>query len=804
MVTGGRTKPRIIELLNISDYTHHVDCTVDMDEPLFQPFPPEVTFFEYEPFHTYESVLTLRNNDRAARRVKVLAPSSPYFSVTRVPKGGIDSDEGTKVAYGMEVTYLIIFKPDSFDDYHHDLVVCTEREKFLVPILARGRRAALDLPDTVEFDATPARGCSTQSFVVTNVGQRKSRFNFSTTGPFSIRPSEGALGPAESLQCTLSFQPPSVGEYHGELVAQYDTGEVAYGNLTGYGAKLDVTLSTEQVQLLPTFLTKMSQRTFRIVNGSSRPVDFCWKRASSAEKEADGSRVRMETLAHQETLGTQQAGMLGLGYGEEEAAYSSEEEERLLTSRLATTSQAFKKLRRDVQKDQNMFDDPVISMSPLSGTIGPNGEVEITLKFRPTMAQEYLSKAYCEVTGLGTRLPLTIRGRGMGPKAMFSFDVLDVGESFVNTLHQYEIELHNRGEIDTSFNILPLNTPFGKRFSFSPSTGTLAAGKDQTVEIQFLSNELGAFNETFRCEIAGSLEPISIEFKGRVVGPSFSIDAEELAFGTVAFGFRYQRSFVLRNTSEVPLRYALRVPGDMHKEFTVTPASGVIPPLGSQESVLEIEAKRVTVYSLDLAVDVIGAGHNVKSVPISAESAVPAVGLETGGIDYGESYLHYEVTRTVEIKNLHPHLPAKFEALVQDEQSKTLGNVSVTPANGEIEPRESALVEVSLTPLRKGRVQLPLRFFVHGAGRDPLECVLVANAIGPTLTFEDEAGVAIPAPVIDFGQRPVLKKHTRALKVLNTSPIVAEFKCFCEGIGRYFSVEPREGSLQAGQSVELK
>lgn len=181
-VEGTRPKPRIIELLNISDYTHHVDCIVGMDEPIFQPFPPEVSFYEYEPFRTYESILYLRNNDRAARRVKVLPPASPYFSVARLQRGGVDSDEGTKVAYGMEVAYLITFKPDSFDDYHYDMVVCTEREKFLVPIISRGRRAALDLPDTVEFDATPARGSSTQSFVVTNVGQRKSQFTLKATG----------------------------------------------------------------------------------------------------------------------------------------------------------------------------------------------------------------------------------------------------------------------------------------------------------------------------------------------------------------------------------------------------------------------------------------------------------------------------------------------------------------------------------------------------------------------------------------------------------------------------------------------
>lgn len=36
---------------------------MSVDEPIFQPFPPEVTFHNYEAFQTYEATLYLRNND---------------------------------------------------------------------------------------------------------------------------------------------------------------------------------------------------------------------------------------------------------------------------------------------------------------------------------------------------------------------------------------------------------------------------------------------------------------------------------------------------------------------------------------------------------------------------------------------------------------------------------------------------------------------------------------------------------------------------------------------------------------------
>ncbi len=48
---------------------HNVPCALQLassvraDEPLFQPFPSQLTFHSYEPGKTYEAKLFLRNND---------------------------------------------------------------------------------------------------------------------------------------------------------------------------------------------------------------------------------------------------------------------------------------------------------------------------------------------------------------------------------------------------------------------------------------------------------------------------------------------------------------------------------------------------------------------------------------------------------------------------------------------------------------------------------------------------------------------------------------------------------------------
>jgi hypothetical protein len=53
----------------------------------------------------------------------------------------------SKVAPGMEITYIVKFFPEAKSDYSYDLMVITEREKFIVPIRAMGCRAILDFPD---------------------------------------------------------------------------------------------------------------------------------------------------------------------------------------------------------------------------------------------------------------------------------------------------------------------------------------------------------------------------------------------------------------------------------------------------------------------------------------------------------------------------------------------------------------------------------------------------------------------------------------------------------------------------------
>jgi hydrocephalus-inducing protein len=212
--------PRIVELLDMSEMTHQKSTIVDIEKPLFQPFPSEIVYQNYEAHETYKIPLQLRNNDRVARLVKVTQTASPYFKIIS------PNDVGHKVAPGMDSVFYIEFTPDQKKDYNHELVCITEREKFLVPIRCVGARAILDFPDEVDFGINPVKYEASKTLLIRNIGNREARFNLDTKSPFSVTPSQGILNIGECMQISLNMQANTSGQHPSYLVVQYDTSEL--------------------------------------------------------------------------------------------------------------------------------------------------------------------------------------------------------------------------------------------------------------------------------------------------------------------------------------------------------------------------------------------------------------------------------------------------------------------------------------------------------------------------------------------------------------------------------------------------
>ena len=132
--------------------------------------------------------ISFRNKDKVARSVKIIAPDSKLFSV--VPSKKVKQTAGataktaadvdvmsSRVAPGMEVSYVVRFSPEAKIDYSYDLTVVTEREKFIVPIRAVGCRAQLDFPETLNFGAVPVKHTSEKPIMVRNIGEKTTKWH---------------------------------------------------------------------------------------------------------------------------------------------------------------------------------------------------------------------------------------------------------------------------------------------------------------------------------------------------------------------------------------------------------------------------------------------------------------------------------------------------------------------------------------------------------------------------------------------------------------------------------------------------
>ncbi|XP_051830567.1 hydrocephalus-inducing protein homolog isoform X1 [Antechinus flavipes] len=164
-------RPQITELLDMGETTHQKYSTVDLDQTLFQPFPSEIVFQNYDACEVLEVPLILRNNDKIPRLVKIVEESSPYFKVIS------PNDICNKVAPGVPSTFRILFTPEENKDYSHVLTCVTEREKFIVPIKARGARAILDFPDELNFGICPVKYSTQKILLVRNIGNREAVFH---------------------------------------------------------------------------------------------------------------------------------------------------------------------------------------------------------------------------------------------------------------------------------------------------------------------------------------------------------------------------------------------------------------------------------------------------------------------------------------------------------------------------------------------------------------------------------------------------------------------------------------------------
>ncbi|XP_071173399.1 hydrocephalus-inducing protein homolog isoform X10 [Mytilus edulis] len=797
--------PRKVELLDMADTSLQKFSQVNIDEPMFQPYPSEVTFQNFEPYQVYEVPLILRNNDKVPRLVKVTQADSPYFKVIS------PHDVGHKVGPGLPTTFRIQFKPEEKKDYNHELVCITEREKFVVPVRAIGSRAVLDFTDNIHFPPGPVKYAHSRTYLVRNIGNMEAKFTLSTEKPFSVTPEIGTLPVQESMQVTVEYNPQKTGDHNSELVVSYDTGENVYISLYGAAQNSSVRLDKNTIKMENTYISMANQRTVTIHNRSDVICHFRWTKYNTQEQEDEEKALAISAVQRDEN-------------NDKKSFWEEVMKDPTLQDKVSILTRTFHNKKMVIDKDSMLFDDQELKIEPVEGDIWPNTSFDINVIFKPREARSYILSAFCDVTGRETFLPLRVKGEGVGPSVKFSFDTLDLGNIFIGSKHTYEIILANHGDIDAIYSVLPKHTIFGPCFTFDPSEGIVMPGGHQAIAINFTSPYLGDFEETFSFQVDGQPDQIQVKFCGTVIGPTFQFDVPRLKFGTISYGFLNTQSCTLMNTSLVPMKFTLRVPGDgiaesicgtsdldsnrsqmgspapiatragPPKEFEILPESGILQPQSEVRITVNFISNTIKKYEMNLVVDVENVGEEILSLPIYAKCVVPPITVLSPILDYGRCFLRHPYEHSVKLHN-DTDLPAKYELLTQSVNEDTPITYTSPKMKGIVEPHSLTEVPMIIQSQMLDEQDIIGQFAIFGSPDPPLPVHIACIGEGPV--------VHISPQDIDWGIIPVLSDRPMKVVLSNESLIPAKFTAHMVRPKSAFRVEPQEGEIGPEKRLEI-
>uniref|UniRef100_K3W9R0 Abnormal spindle-like microcephaly-associated protein ASH domain-containing protein n=1 Tax=Globisporangium ultimum (strain ATCC 200006 / CBS 805.95 / DAOM BR144) TaxID=431595 RepID=K3W9R0_GLOUD len=798
------TPSKIVDFVNAEDHTARVSSNVPVHKPLFEPTPSEVWIDDYTPFHTVTIKLSFRNCDTVARRMKIESPQSPFFNVSPLSSlsaTGTNSRSvgdnwiGGKIAAGMDVAFQLDFSPQEVKEYTLDLVCCTERERFVVPVRVRGRYAALDIPDVIHFGLCPVKMTTSKVLTVRNVGSRGAKFAFKTSDNFQITPPGAVLEQGAAIQIELVVTPPSLSEREGELTITDDAGQTAVVQLVGDAANVDVYLSQPLVEPNSTYISLSSRRTIKICNDSEYTLAFSWKSFPDFARE-EGERDRLlDELARMESAELEQ-----LKYeGSDDVSFHPGHALSAFDTRKVIENK-YKQLRKATMDDNMQFVDECFGITPLTGRVWPHSEVDVVVCFSPITALLYSCCAYLEIAGQDLRLPLQIRGKGIGPRAKVVYnELLDFGDVFISDERTQDFTIQNKGEIPATFELLPIDLPPEMTMSVHPTNGTLAVNAMHKVEVTFSSNELGDLLIPIRFRLHGSEEQLSVRFKANVIPPVFHFNMDVIDFGSVSYSFPQTKTVKLISASKIAMKYSLRIPEEANykkKEYEIVPANGKLDAYGEQEVRIHFTSLNVKAYDYRLVISVTGVGSDLLSIPIKAHCYVPEIVIQQPELDFGTCFLRYPHKQTLLLENKSPYLYGRFEIGEQDDHSRAIATYNASEFSGIIGPDEKVMVGIYLSCEKLGSIRLPMAVTVPGSTELPLSATLTALATGPKVELDQ--------PEIHWGNCTCLVDHERILRMTNTSLIAAPYKTFIRNARSKFQIDRKEGVLSPGECVEFR
>jgi len=737
--------------------------------------PSVVEFRDYRVGGIYEMEIDLRNISTFSRRIRLLPPTTQYFSIG---KAKFPAGHGL-IAPGMFCQCNIRFTPDSLADYDDFFLVETDLNTFKVPLTARRTPPTLTVPQTLDCSFCLVGNTSTTQIECKNLGgggQFKviaeadwpdnippSRGEISLP-PFTFSPGEFALGRGEETQFSLTFSPRAAGEYVQQFRMVCDNCQVKTFTILGVGAEVDVDVVNDDGEVLdsatPSWFDQVVpgssfSRSFKILNRTPVPLPFAWAHLCVPEK------VPSEAAAP----GAADAGA-------------------------------------DAVAPVPAAEEPRFVVEPSSGTLAAKDHMDFTVTFHPDAIASYsrflqlkVDKSVAgSIKGADHEIvKIKVEGAGKQCDVSLAPPMIDfTGTMLLGKKYFREVTLKNSARAQTTFRFEGL----GDGVQIEPQEGVLHPLEELELDVSVVAESLGDIERQIVCRVEhGHSLPLKVTAK--VVGATVEFRQPNVDFGLVQVDTAAEAELAIANLSDIPAVWELKEKGAAG-HLTCSRARGELGPLES--TVVTLACRPREELALRTVVSCFVDGGETKHIAVRADVIAPKTCLDRPVIDAGVSYVNVPIEFVVTQKNL-TMLPAQYQ---WDESTLNTEACSLTisPMEGTIKPGGEEEFFVTAIAHKVGGLEILQSCDVVGMA-EPLGFLVKSEVKGLVVTYEivqsdgSRTKFAMDEPTeLLFGSDCQIRER-KALKLVvrNESAICVPISVELERFAAPVPKPPGEGNL---------
>ncbi|XP_051872087.1 deleted in lung and esophageal cancer protein 1, partial [Pristis pectinata] len=761
--------------------------------PVFLANPPIILFTDYKVGQVYETNVELRNMTSSSRHLRIIPPSTTFFSIGL----GRFPGEGGLVAPGMSCQYTVRFAPDSPAEYEDFLLVETQTPyPLVIPIEARRPPPILTIPGTLDCGYCLVGGVKFTEFLCKNEGYNAGCFcimpkrmwpttNFRSVAvagflditPFAVRPAVFELQPGQALILEVAFLPSAAETFSQTLTMVCDNCQVKDFVLTGTGQQValhfisisggegtaalgecrDVT-ADHFVRFEATNPYVYSQKVLTLCNATHVDLPFCWQ-------------ILKPNLV------------------------------------CAIPGESIEHTNLDYERDLKS----AFHICPENGVMEPHQDHEFVITYFPQELKEYHSVFYLLLrdipepsnaneciagivsSSVSDIIAMEIEVKGSTDPfqvLLKPYAILIPGENYMNTTLKRYFQMWNNGRSAVYFEWESVHDTH--ILEVIPPCGAIEANNYCDLELLLTGSKPEKMAHHLQCHIRHHEDPVNLYVEATFVGPQVCIDLPSLDFCLVRFGTSATRSLHIKNMCQLSASWSLQESpaclserGEEASQFTFEPSSGELPPLSDYS--VNILFTPTKCQSLKTVLELNVENGNASHIAVQAEVQEVRVCLLSCTIIFNETYIGVPARETAKLFN-QTLLPAKCSWGKVHKSHAHQCRVKITPASITLGPNEEAEVCVELTVLNADELNGVTVSCTVEEMKEPLLLELFAKPKGLDVTYSiptDDCGES-DLPVLDFGEMVVHGTAKRKLLITNNTAIAGLFSLEVE----YFSSCP--------------